>query len=291
MASNNNVIGYIVLDEAHEPYDSKVTSTPNGKPVAEGILQDVNAKNRNGRRYAGEDLFPEITAPRQQELIRSGNMKGENGHPQDKELSRQQTIDPDKVCVKYLDIWHDGKYVRGRFTGTNNDRGRDFDADLLAGEKPSFSLRALGTIENVKGEAWVRNLKVITWDRVIYPSHACAYTEKIVSESGIVVATPTIESVDMTKVPANRKEILEGSRSDLIPFDSQGVINFIMEESSNLALAMNNFDVFYESMELTKNAAGAVSVKMQDKFGSTIVIPVERYVTNQLTDYVWDKMY
>lgn len=292
MSTNKeNILGFIVLDEAHEPYDSKVTSTPDGKPVAEGILQDVDAKNRNGRRYAGKDLFPEITAPRQKELIRTGNMKGENGHPQDKELSRQQTIDPDKVCVKYLDIWVDGKYIKARYTGTNNQRGRDFDADLLSGEKPSFSLRALGTIENVKGEAWVRNLKVITWDRVIYPSHACAYTEKLLSESGIVQAVPTFESVDMTKVPQNRKEILEGSKSDLIPFDSQGVINFIMEESSNLAIAMNNFDVFYESMNVVKEVGGRMSVHMKDKFGSTIVIPLEKYVTNQLTDYIWNERY
>lgn len=283
-------IGYIVLDEAHEPYDSKVISTHNGKPVAEGILQDVDAKNRNGRRYSGDDLFPEIKAPRQIELIKTGNMKGENGHPQDKDLSRQQTIDPDKVCVKYLDIWQDGKYVKGRYTGTNNDRGRDFDADLLCGEKPSFSLRALGTIENVRGEAWVRNLKVITWDRVIYPSHACAYTEKLVSESGIVVATPTFESVDMSKVSDNRREILEGSKGDAIPFDSTGVINFIVEESGNLAIAMKTFDVFYESMEITRTPSGQPAVQMRDKFGSTIVIPLEKYVSNQIMDHVWNNM-
>lgn len=288
MINNENLIGYIVLEEAHEPFeDTKLITRTAGKPIAEGILQDVDAKNRNGRHYAGADLFPQIEAPRQKELIKSGNMKGEDGHPQDKELSRQSTIDPIKTCVKYLDIWKDGKYVKARFTGTNNDRGQYFDADLLSGEKPSFSLRALGTIENVKGEAWVRNLKVITWDRVIYPSHACAYTEKLVSESTV----PTMESLNMMNIPARRKEILEGSKSDLIPFDNKGVINFIMEESSNLALAMNNFDVFYESMEVIKEAGGRISVRMKDKFGSTISIPLERYVTNQLTDYVWNNMY
>lgn len=282
--NKNKVIGYVLLDEAHEPYDSKVVShdTATGKPIAEGILQDVDSQNRNGRNYAKGDLFPEIKAPRQQELIKTGNMKGENGHPMDKDLSRQQTIDPDKVCVKYLDIWTEGNYVKGRYTGTNNDRGRDFDADLLSGEKPSFSLRALGTIEEKGGRAWVKNLKVITWDRVIYPSHACAYTEKLLSES----AVPTFESIDMSKVSDNRREILEGSKSALIPFDSKGVINFIMQESSNIAIAMNNFDIFYESMEVISNGT---RLRMMDKFGSTYVIPLEKFVTNQIMDYVTAK--
>lgn len=278
-----NIIGYIVLDEAHEPYDSKVVSnTPHGKPIAEGILQDVDNKNRNGRNYSKDDLFPQIKAKRQIELIKSGNMKGENGHPMDENLKRQQTIDPDKVCVRYLDIWTDGNYIKARYTGTNNERGRDFDADLLSGEKPSFSLRALGTIENIRGEAWVKNIKVITWDRVIYPSHACAYTTKLIGESA------SIAPVDMNNVPANRKEILEGSAGAAIPFDSNGVINFIMAESGNLAIAMNNFDVFYESMEVKKSITGRMAVHMKDKFGSTIVVPLEKYVTNQLGDYIWN---
>lgn len=278
---NNNILGYIILDEAHEPSeDTKIISVSKdlGKPIAEGILQDADHQNRNNRYYHKSDLAAEIKCPRQVELIKSGNMKGENGHPQSKELSRQQTIDPDKVCVKYLDIWMDGDLVKGRFTGTNNDRGRDFDADLISGEKPSFSLRALGTIENNHGKAYVENLKVITWDRVIYPSHACAYTSKLVTESA------TFDSVDMKKVTnANRREILEGSRGAAIPFDSNGVINFIMQESSNVAIALNNFDVFYESMELNRDGT---RLKMIDNFGSTIVIPLEKYVHNQIMDYI-----
>ena len=273
----NNIIGQIILDEAHEPYDSKVVSTTEGKVIAEGILQDADNQNRNSRLYHAADLAAEIKAPRQVELLKTGNMKGENGHPQCKDLTRQQTIDPDLVCVKYLDIWMEGKLVKARFTGTNNQRGRDFVSDLLDGEKPSFSLRALGSIENKGGKAYVENLKVVTWDRVIYPSHACAYTTKLVNESA------SFESIDMSKVSANRKEILEGSKGATIPFDNEGVVKFIMQESSNVAIALNNFDVFYESIELN---ATKDRLRMVDKFGSTIIIPIEKYVRNQIMDYV-----
>lgn len=282
--ANNKVVGYIILDEANEPYESKIVSDTNGKPIAEGILQDADNQNRNGRMYHKADLKREIDAPRQKELIESGNMKGENGHPHDKDIGRQQTIDPDMTCVKFLKIWMEGNLVKARFTGTNNQRGKDFNADLLDGELPSFSLRALGTIEEQRGKAWVENLKVITWDRVIYPSHAVAYTKGLVKESAsLQITKPTFESVDMTKVSDNRKEILEGSRGNIIPFDTNGVINFIMQESANLKAILNNFDVFYESIELTDKGR---NVRMVDKSGSTIVVNVENFVRNQIRDYV-----
>lgn len=278
----NNIVGYIILDEAHQPYDSKIVSNDKtGKPIAEGILQDADNQNRNSRWYHKEDLASQIKAKRQVELLKTGNMKGENGHPMDKELSRQQTIDPDKTCVKYLDIWMDGNYVKARYTGTNNQRGRDFDADLLSGELPSFSLRALGTINNNNGKAYVENLVVITWDRVIFPSHPCAYTEKLVTESA------SFESIDMNRMSPNRREILEGSKPATIPFNNKGVIDFIMQESSNVAIAMNNFDIFYESMELNQSGT---RLRMTDKFGSTIVIPIEKFVRNQIMNYI-DKKY
>lgn len=284
---NRNIIGNIILEEAGKPFESKVTEHRDGKPIAEGILQDVDHQNRNGRNYASTDLFPEIDAPRQKELIATGNMKGENGHPQCKDLSRQQTIDPDKVCVKYLDIWHDDKYVWGRYTGTNNDRGRDFDRDLLSGEKPSFSLRALGVIENVHGKAWVRNLKVITWDRVIYPSHSCAYTQRLIGESAnLDYVKSVLEAADLTKMSPNRRELLEGSFGEVIPFDQDGVIKFIMAESSNVAVFMNNFDVFYESMSLNESAT---RLTMKDHSGNTYQVNLEKYVTNQIADYVVNK--
>jgi hypothetical protein len=101
------------------------------------------------------------------------------------------------------------------------------------------------------------------------------------------MATPTFENVDMSKVPEKRRRILEGSRGDVIPFDSNGVINFIMEESTNLGIAMKNFDVFYESMEVVDRGT---KLKMKDHMGSTIVVNLENYVQNQIRNYVWDNL-
>ena len=75
-------IGYVITEVTMESSDAEVVGkTKSGKPIVEVILQDMNVDNRNGRYYADKDLVPELTSARMQELISSGNMKGENGHP------------------------------------------------------------------------------------------------------------------------------------------------------------------------------------------------------------------
>ena len=122
------------------------------------------------------------------ELLRTGNLRAENGHPLSKELIRQQTIDPEKTVAIFLKLWTEGNFIKATFQGTNDARGEEFNKDLLCGFSPSWSLRALGTIQNTARGAEVKGIKVITWDRVIYPSHPRAYTDGIISESGNLIS-------------------------------------------------------------------------------------------------------
>ena len=72
--------------------------------IGYGILQTSNEKNRNGRIYLREDLAREIAAPRQQELLRAGQMCGEAGHPigpDGSNLTRQSTIDPKNTPIRF----------------------------------------------------------------------------------------------------------------------------------------------------------------------------------------------
>ena len=121
-------LGYVIIETATtnenvEPATIVEENKHTGRVVAEGTLQEANMKNRNGRWYDSRDLFPELCAPRQIELIRTGNMRGENGHPLSKDLIRQQTIDPNNCSVVYTKFWTDGNFVKGRFFGTFNDKG------------------------------------------------------------------------------------------------------------------------------------------------------------------------
>ena len=87
-------VGYIICETPTTSEDSKIITQHGDRVIAEGTLQDCGVVNRNSRIYESKDLFPELTCPRTRELLESGNMKGENGHPMSKELARQQTIDP-----------------------------------------------------------------------------------------------------------------------------------------------------------------------------------------------------
>lgn len=272
MDSNN--IGYVIIETATTTEDvapAKIIeeNKHTGRVLAEGVLQEANMKNRNGRWYDSGELFPELVAPRQLELLRTGNMRGENGHPLSKDLVRQQTIDPNNCSVVYTKFWTEGNFVMGRFFGTFNDKGEEFDRELRNGFSPSFSLRALGTICNTGRGAEVKNPKLITYDRVIYPSHDKAYTKGIVSESAGLVA-------------ADSKIILESDDPGLIiPVTNESVINYIKSQSLNFKAIKESFDLMYDDIQLVN---GGSQVQLTDKSGSLFVVNLEQYIHNEIME-------
>ena len=271
-------IGMIICEGAGDPSPINIigeaTNTGSSNRVmAEGVLQDVDKENRNRRIYERKDLFPQLNAKRTVELLKSGNLKGEAGHPMDKDLARQQTIDPTKVQVLYTKLWTEGNQIKAQFRGTNNALGQEFNDDLLAGELPSFSLRALGSIDNVNGKAYVRNIKIITWDRVYFPSHECAYTEKILSEGASIMVPSHVLSDEERRINENGM---------MFPITNQSVIDYIKQESANVLTAMNNFDVLYESMKLIDKGR---NLQMVDRAGNVLIVNVESYVQDEIMDY------
>lgn len=270
-------IGYVITEVTMESSDAEVVGkTKSGKPIVEVILQDMNVDNRNGRYYADKDLVPELTSARMQELISSGNMKGENGHPMSSDIKRQSTIDPNNVCFKILKLWVDGNDIKAWVTGTNNQKGQEFIADILDGEKPSFSLRALGTIENKNGHAYVKNIKIITWDRVIYPSHKRAYMQKFVTEG-----------TDMaTYENGNKVFVDEDYKGTLIPITNDDVVEKIKQESGSIDSLLNRFDTLYESMSITSDKK---NVQLIDKFGEMTIVNLHSHVRDSIMDYCYKK--
>ncbi len=269
----NNKIGYMICETSSAPTDIKVVGDSNNRTIAEGILQDMNIRNRNGRFYDSRDLSPEISGARIKELMGAGYLRGECGHPMSKDIMRQQTIDPANVCVQYTKLWIDGDDIRAQFKGTNNRLGEDFDADLKDNCKPAFSLRALGTVENTKRGAEVKNIKVITWDHVIFPSHPRAYTTGIVSESSNSM---------LEQSSGSRLYIPENDRGFMVPITNDKIVDYIKQESCNLENVMKTFDLLYESMELV---SGGKQVRITDRVGSSFVINLETHIQNEIMNY------
>ena len=278
MADKN--LGFIINEVSSDAIQFKIAKESDERVIGEGIIQTAEQLNRNKRCYGKNDLASEIKSPRMKELIPTGNLKGEAGHPQSKELARQSVIDPKLVQVQYLKLWMDGNDVKAWFRGTNNDLGASFDQDLRHGEKPSFSLRALGSIENKNGKAYVKNLKVITWDRVYFPSHPTAYTTKLITE-GALDDFYTIKTPDIVLEYGNEFVVDPGYQL-ITPFTNRQVQNFIVQESSNVKAIIDNFDVFYQSISLNE---AANQVTLVDKEYNTVCVPLERYVQNEIMNY------
>lgn len=271
----NPIIANIILEGATTVEDSIITNG-NGKRVeAEGTLQDMDVENRNRRIYAKADLIPEINGPRMKELIDAGQFYGEMGHPLSDDLVRQQTIDPKLVCVGFNKVWVEGNLVKARFRGTNNSYGEQFDQDLREGRKPAFSLRALGAIENNNGKAYVKGIKIITWDHVIYPSHKVAYTSNIVTESTID-GKPLYEN--QIVVPADDP----GTIITLRESDARTVINRLQRESANLDTILNTFNGIYDKIsQVNEN-----TILLTNAMGGKIYVNLENHVQNLIMDYV-----
>lgn len=267
----NNPIGYVILESAPiEAPDIKIVSdSTNKRVIGEGILQTAEEENRNGRCYLRADLEREIKAPRQIELLSTGNMLAENGHPMDPSMVRQQTIAPGNTVARFLKIWMDGDNVMGQFKGTNNALGEEFDQDLREGVKPSWSLRALGSLENIHGRNIVQNLRVITWDRVIYPSHPHAYTTRLVTESaGSIAGKRALEAMN--------------KNGQLIPITNDAVLSYLKTESASIKSLINQIDFMYESTQLVNRGS---QVRLVAKNGDIFVVNLEAHISNEIQNY------
>lgn len=271
----NPIIANIILEGATTVEDSIIVNGNSKRVEAEGTLQDMDVENRNRRIYGKADLVPEINGPRMKELIEAKQFCGEYGHPLSDDLVRQQTIDPKLVCVRFNKVWVEDNLVKARYQGTNNDYGEYFDRDLRDGCKPAFSLRALGAIENINGKAYVKGIKIITWDSVIYPSHKVAYTSNIVTESAMD-GTPLYENQII--VPVNDP----GTIITLRESDARTVISRLQRESANLDCILNTFDGIYDKItQVNEN-----TIVLTNAMGGKISVNLENHVQNLIMDYV-----
>ena len=275
-------IGHVILEDSYIPQDAKIIGNKHGKPIGEACLQEAEEENRNGRWYLTEDLIREQNCARTKELLAAGYMLGEAGHPTDSSIVRQQTIDPKETAVRYLKFWMDGPKWMANFTGTNNAYGEAVCRDLQEGCKPAFSMRSLGTLQQLNGHNTVRDLKYITHDFVIFPSHPGAYTTKLVTESANGGSSAKTFSTFFEASVYSKRNAKAKNESAIIPIYNEDVINYIKQESANLNSVIEQFEVFYESIELSprKNA-----VILTSKNGDKFYVNLETYIKNDIEDF------
>lgn len=282
MLNTDKPVAYIINESLEDAisFDIVDENKTTGFVTAEGIIQQAGKMNRNRRYYTQEDLHKEIYSDRIRELVTTGNFKGEAGHPLDMNLSRQQKVDPTLEQVWYTKVWMDGDYVKAQFRGTNNELGKAFNEDLKCGQKPSFSLRSLGSIRIVNGKSNVTNLRIITYDRVYYPSYDNAYTERIVSES-TDYKTPSYPYEEYLNSMGN-KQVIEESADSIAPILNKDVTDLLLRESYSFNQICEDFSPIYKSIKLSDDKKKVIMV---DESYNTIIVPIDRYVTNKIDEF------
>lgn len=282
----NKKVGWLVAESSVDENDIKKPEiiTPKGdkKPQAKGILQRANRKNRNGRFYDDKELFPQLTCARSRELLATNTFGSENGHPMSKDLVRQQTIDPNNVVAYFTKLWTEGDFIWGIFHGSNLAIGKAFTEDLLDGQLMAWSLRALGSIENTARGAEVRGVKLITWDRVIYPSHPEAYTSGILTESAFYNQTKSGIYIPKTPIPDSCKNKTVSESGILFPVVEQNIIDYIKQESCNFTQICNEFEVLYDDIKLLENGNVQLS---NSGTGNVFIVNTESYIKDEIMDY------
>ena len=280
---NNTDIGYIICESEGIPSATIETKNLNGKAIATCILQTANEKNRNGRFYSSEELFPQLTAPRTLELLQKGYLRAEDGHPMDKDLQRQSTIWNPNTCARFLNLWTEGDNIMARAVGTNNELGRSFNADLKDGQKPSFSLRALGSVDRERnGKCYVRNIRCITYDTVVYPSHKKAYMTGFVTPTNESAIT---ESANIDNIGNYTNSTTMFENGIVIPIVNQQVVDYIKQESTNVKDILNNFDTLYESAIIVNDGK---KVQLTLPGGDKILVNLEQYIADEIRNYCWN---
>ena len=254
--------------------------------IAFGKLQTADERNRNGRIYAHDDLEREIHAPRQQELLAVGQMLGRCGHPLSNELIVQQTIDPKECCVRFHKFWMVGNDVMAYFEGTNNDLGDTFDKDLRIGVKPAFSLRALGTVRATNEGARVENLKMITYDYVVYPSHPHAYTQGLLTESA-GITEPASGFVVNNSIDATKSNMIQFSNADVVKAiqtvaTNEAAIDYIKDKSFNYHMLKECFDMTKID---TVDIIDPRHISLTEAGNCTIIMNIEDYIAKELQNY------
>lgn len=289
----NNTIGYAILESAIPGFTETniINQDKKGRVVAEAILQVADEVNRNHRKYPYDELIPQLRCPRILELLEAGYLRGELGHPISNDLTRQQTIDDSRTCVQFLKLWNEGPVVKCTYRPTNNAFGQTLNEDLLDGCKPAFSLRALGTVEKENGISVVRNIRIVTWDQPVYPSHKTAYTQRIISigESANIVEEQPQPKTRLQKLyessclenDINELRSIEES-GILIPITNQGVIDLLKHDSKNIKSLKEMFDFAYTDMYLSEDGS---KVTLKDNDGITMVVSLEQQIHNELMDY------
>lgn len=229
--------------------------TKSGNIIIHATIQDGDVLNRNKRIYPTEVLKNALESSYVKERLKTKSWYGEAGHPCKPDVQRQLYIDQSNISHIITKIWWEGNKLKAEIEAANTARGKDFQGLIEQGSIVGFSLRAMGPIVENKGDHVIVKdpLTIFTYDWVIHPSHASAYMDKIVSESGNVMMS---ESADMFE-----------------PIYDQTSMDYIKKEGTKLTIGDNQ-------MMISEDCKSIMTSRNKVKVEDALSFEVSKFLRN-----------
>lgn len=168
--------------------------------IFDAVLHSFGVMNRNHRSYDQKNIWDCIQHDDYiQSMLRQNSWIGEIDHPSAKMKGEELTI----ARISNPDMERSSHYIRkprmeGNLligtiqTDSSTDAGMNMAIKIVDGKIiPCFSARVLGALTNVNGRPVVNVKKLVTYDWVLYPSHAEAQAR---INQPIIESTNDIES-------------------------------------------------------------------------------------------------
>lgn len=260
------VVAFAIMESVAEPVQPKNIEVIDKNGLFylrfDTVLQSFNCLNRNRRNYSDVAMMEGLRADHIQELIRNKTWMGEAGHPMEEDVKRILTIDPKLTSHKIVDFRQEGKNILKGTIETLDDGkyGTQMTKNILQGMEPAFSLRALAKLtKKADGTSLVQSRPhIVTYDWVILPSHKEAYRDTSKPINKII---KSVHDAGNT-IQESCTSILESS-----------MLDFIAEESANIKLISDIYEVSLENMSIASNGQFAIlrengrsyHVKIEDK--------------------------
>lgn len=253
MKSNmlNDDMGFIYIAEQttadnNQTYNMDVTNKNGVFFVSfDTVLHTFEEINRNQRMYIGSNIWNCIAHDNKiQSLLADDAFYGEMDHPtneyKDKPLSpeRIQTIwMPNRSHkIKRPRIVRDELQARIE-TASGTDAGVGFAKEIIQGLKPAFSCRAIASMTLVNGKPTVQVRRLITYDWVLYPSHARAHA----------ISTPHAVVKQFKAFTESVSDFVERKSKDiLIPLKE--ILETVGTKDINTQMIMESFNLPLDSL-------------------------------------------
>lgn len=246
-------------------------------------LMTCDEYNRNDRDYPWALVDQALKNPFITERLATSTWYCEAGHPPEKSVERQTTINRLLASTILKSITKTKPIISGIIETCANQLGRDLrDLILYNGAVVAFSMRSLGKLKSVSEagrQRWqvIPPLYITNWDEVVHPSVAKAYMNCEIKRS--------IDGKQQSAL-SEQTSYVGTDLASAVPLDESMLTQFMTGTNSHVAEVLDWLELNESNVHSSYNAVtGRVSMHAADA-GKTLVIPTAGRLRIAVEDYL-----